>query len=473
MQEIKLCGSILDKYFDVNTMSIHIKEWLAVMKKSWAPWNRKPTKTEEILTKDQLSDLIDMIFNEVENRDDSFLEIDRSMSKVIQLWIYRIVITYPPLSDGLEMTVVRPVKKLSIEDYNLDEEVVDLLRNTSRGILVAWAPGSGKTTFAQALVELYNWDENVIKTVESPRDLMVPDEVVQYSFSHWTHEEIRDILLLSRPDFTIYDEVRNKPDFELYKDLRLTGIGLVWVIHATEPVHSIQRFIGTIEMGIIPQVLDTVVFIKDGQIWEILQLKLVVKVPHGMMSEDLARPVIVISSFFDKRDVYEIYTFWEQVVVVPTDAVDTKDWGTLNSVEKYAKESLDMELEEILGHDFVSKITWQNSIKIYVPENKKWALIWKGGKNIIALEKELGFRIDVLTTDELPISDIKTNIIKKGQKLIVKLEWDYPSKHFIVCVAGDIYNMNTDERSQLTISSKALITLINKRWLLLVNPDDI
>jgi ATPase len=33
---------------------------------------------------------------------------------------------------------------------------------------------------------------------------------------------VRDILLLSRPDYTVYDEVRNTPDFELYKDLRLT-----------------------------------------------------------------------------------------------------------------------------------------------------------------------------------------------------------------------------------------------------------
>jgi ATPase len=72
---------------------------------------------------------------------------------------------------------------------------------------------------------------------------------------------VRDILLLSRPDYTVYDEVRNTSDFELYKDLRLTGIGLVGVIHATRAVDSIQRFLGTIEMGVIPQVIDTVIYI--------------------------------------------------------------------------------------------------------------------------------------------------------------------------------------------------------------------
>ncbi|NOZ43899.1 MAG: Flp pilus assembly complex ATPase component [bacterium] len=131
------------------------------------------------------------------------------------------------MSDGLEMTVVKPIKKLEIEDYDLDPEIMDLLQNKAKGILISGAPGSGKTTFAQALVGLYHKANYIIKTVESPRDLLVSDDVVQYSFTYGSHDDLRDILLLSRPDYTIYDEVRNKSDFQLFKDLRLTGIGLV------------------------------------------------------------------------------------------------------------------------------------------------------------------------------------------------------------------------------------------------------
>jgi len=64
----------------------------------------------------------------------------------------------------------------------------------------------------------------ITKTLESPRDLLVSDEVVQYSFSYGSHNDLRDILLLSRPDYTVYDELRNVDDFLLFKDLRLTGI---------------------------------------------------------------------------------------------------------------------------------------------------------------------------------------------------------------------------------------------------------
>ena len=276
------------------------------------------------MSKEELKALINELIAEATNRDQNFIEIDRQLSKVIQLGNYRIVIVYPPLSDGLEITAVRPVKKTTIDDYHLDKETFDLLRNQAKGILVSGAPGSGKSTFVQALVEVLHQDHHIIKTVESPRDLMVDEDVVQYSFTHGTHDEVRDILLLSRPDYTIYDEVRNKPDFELYKDLRLTGIGMIGVIHATQPVDSIQRFIGSIEMGIIPQVIDTVVFINKGQIEEILQLELTTKVPEGMLSEELSRPVIVVSSFFQKKNLYEIYTFGEQVVVMPISGIAEK-----------------------------------------------------------------------------------------------------------------------------------------------------
>ena len=288
------------------------------------------------------------------------------------------MVVYPPLSDGLEMTVVRPVKKTTIADYALNEETFDLLRNKAKGILVSGAPGSGKSTFVQALVEVYHQDHHIIKTIESPRDLMVDDDVVQYSFTHGTHDEVRDILLLSRPDYTIYDEVRNKPDFELYKDLRLTGIGMLGVIHATKPIDSIQRFIGSIEMGIIPQVLDTVIFIDKGKVEEILQLELTAKVPDGMMSEELSRPVIMVSSFISKKKLYEIYTFGEQVVVMPipeggiTSAASGKP-----SLNVYAKEGIEKKLSSILNSRFIVKMKG-NGIELYVPEFVKGKIIGKG-----------------------------------------------------------------------------------------------
>ncbi|MDR0860471.1 MAG: Flp pilus assembly complex ATPase component TadA [Candidatus Peribacteria bacterium] len=409
---VQATGYALDPFFDETTMSLHLKEDRPILRKKGTPGNRNAVLDETVISSEALNTLIEQIFAEATNQKGNFLEIDRKLSKVLQLGPYRIVIVYPPLSDGLELTAVKPVKKTTIADYALSEETFDLLRNKSKGILVSGAPGSGKSTFVQALVEVYHQDHHIIKTIESPRDLMVDDDVVQYSFTHGTHDEVRDILLLSRPDYTIYDEVRNKPDFELYKDLRLTGIGMLGVIHATKPIDSIQRFIGSIEMGIIPQVLDTVIFIDKGQISEILQLELTAKVPEGMTSEDLSRPVIIVSSFLSKKKIYEIYTFGEQVVVMPIPEEGMAGAGGIAGkpgIHSYAKEGIEKKLSGILNSHFIVKMKG-NGIELYVPEFVKGKIIGKGGSAIMELEKVVGLGITVKTFDELPLLEVKTDI---------------------------------------------------------------
>ena len=81
MQLVPWCGSILDKYFDQDTMSIHIKENNPILKKKWSPTGWTPVIEWDKLTKDDVSNIIDQIFQEIWDREDAILEIDRSMSK--------------------------------------------------------------------------------------------------------------------------------------------------------------------------------------------------------------------------------------------------------------------------------------------------------------------------------------------------------------------------------------------------------
>ena len=92
-----------------------------------------------------------------------------------------------------------------------------------------------------------------------------------------------DILLLVRPDYTIYDELRKTKDFRIFADMRLAGVGMVGVVHATRPIDAIQRIIGRVELGMIPSIVDTTIFINDGKVAAIYDVKLTVKVPTGMI----------------------------------------------------------------------------------------------------------------------------------------------------------------------------------------------
>ena len=477
MTQTIIGNSVLDKYFDETTMSLHLKVNRPILRKKGFPGNWQPVvDPNEIMTKEAFNELIDQLFKEVETREDAFLEINRELSKVLQIWPYRIVIVYPALSDGLELTAVKPVKKMSIEEYNLQPELFELLRNKSKGILVSGAPGSGKSTFTSALIELYHKDQHIIKTIESPRDLMLDDDIFHYSFTYWSHDEVRDILLLSRPDYTIYDEVRNKPDFELYKDLRLTGIGLVGVIHATKPVDSIQRFIGSIEMGIIPQVVDTVIFIDKGQVSEVLTLELTAKVPDGMLSEELARPVIVVSSFLQKKPLYEIYTFGEQVVVMPiaTDENGNPKVPTKTQVvSQYAREGIQRKLQQLLPCDFHIAIKG-SELELYIPEYYKGKIIGKGWTAITNLEKDIGLRIHVRTFNELPLLEVKVDIAggdRKGDPLVISLPEEFRNKTVPLLVDDGLVYARADNQANIVIKNKETAMLIKRKGFVVVNAE--
>lgn len=79
--------------------------------------------------------------------------------------------------------------------------------------------------------------------------------------------------------------------------MRLAGVGMIGVVHATRPIDAIQRIAARVELGIIPSVVDTTIYIEDGEIKAIYETNLTVKVPSGMQEADLARPVIEVRDF--------------------------------------------------------------------------------------------------------------------------------------------------------------------------------
>lgn len=414
---------LFETFFDEATMSVHLRENVEPYGKKGLPgvWEFSKIK-EGAMTQEEIKNIAKEIIEEAGLRRDSFIEIDRPGSTIVQLGNYRIVITRPPFSDGWEITAVKPIKVLKLSDYKVSEKLRQRLEMQAEGILIAGAPGMGKTTFAQALAEHYAAKNKIVKTVEAPRDLILSEKITQYAISHATHQEIRDVLLLSRPDYTIFDEMRNTPDFQLFADLRLAGVGMVGVIHATKPIDAIQRFIGRIELGVIPHIIDTVLFIKNGEINEIFSVEMEVKVPSGMTEADLARPVVVVSDFETGMPVFEIYTYGEQTVVVPV------------SIEKSAAKELaakQVQKEFQRYSDLVKvDVVSENKAVVYVPEKYISSIIGKEGRNIERIEKKLGIGIDVRELGAMEAkkislagrSEIAFDVEEKGKSIIIHVD---------------------------------------------------
>lgn len=329
---------------------------------------------------------------------------------------YRIAIARPPFSDGFEITVVRPTIKLTMDDYKLSDKLITRLREKAEGILVAGPPGSGKTTFSSSLAEFYFKQGKIVKTLESPRDLQVGPEITQYGPLAGDFAKTADLLLLVRPDYSIFDEIRQADHFKIFADMRLAGVGMVGVVHASEAIDAVQRFIGKIELGMIPHVIDTVIFLKDGEIKNVYDLSLTVKVPTGMTEADLTRPVVEVRDFETGKLYYEIYTYGEENVVIPITEVSGE-----SAVKQLAKQRVKQIIDKYDPNAEINFIS-EDKVRVIMDNDVIGRFIGKDGSNITEIEKKLGIHIDVEPRVPSTGNEIDFNVSEVGNSLVFQFE---------------------------------------------------
>ena len=341
-----------------------------------------------------------------ETRGDCFVEIDRHGCKVMQVGDLRVTISWPPFSDGWEMIVVRPVAQPDLDDYNLDENLLKLIADLqNQGTLVSGMPGSGKSTLASAIARWLDGEGAVVKTMESPRDLQLPQRVTQYAplaeddRSRGSMELTADILFLARPDFIVYDEVRKTKDFEVFGDCRLAGLGLLGVTHSASALEAIQRMIGRVELGILAQILTTVIHVEKGKIGEVLQLAMTVKAPSGMQS-DLARPVIQVKRYPDGKVLNEIFSFGEQICIVDADGQASGD--EMSPMQLLAAAQLKDRLSEDYGIRIHHVKFSGGSVEVYVDDSAIGVLVGQGGSTVKGLEEQYEVKVSIKSAGDLP-----------------------------------------------------------------------
>ena len=385
-------------YFEEDYMSVHLRTGIEPRAKIGIPGNVSYQKIrEEVSRETDLRRIAHQIIEGAKRSSEGFIEIDKGGATIVQLEDLRVVISRPPFSDGFEITAVRPVAKVTIDDYDMSEELKERLSEKQRGVLLAGSPGAGKSTLAQAIAEYLVKKDFIVKTMEEPRDLQVVDEITQYTSLDGDISETADVLLLVRPDYTIYDEVRKTPHFKVFADMRLAGVGMIGVTHANRAIDALQRLIGRVELGMVPQVVDTVVFVDEASIGKVYDINYTVKVPAGMMEQDLARPVIEVRDFETGEPEYEIYSFGEQVVVMP---IEAGEGAQTSPVWYYAEREIEDQMSRYVRGPVDVEVTSPDSIKVYLRDDQIPAILGKGGKRIKEIEEDMGLNINVNSLKE-------------------------------------------------------------------------
>ena len=401
------------QFFTPDTASVHLREGCVPMAKRGRIGELKLVKIrDEPMTLEELREIAHEIIEAASQDRDSNIEIERRGATVVQLRDVRIAIAERPFADRMEITAVRPIAKATLEDFGVSEELKKRIIERQRGILIAGPPGAGKSTFAASIANYLMENGYMVKTMESPRDLMVRDEITQYAPLEGDMTLTADVLLLVRPDYTIYDEVRKTSDFLVFADMRLAGVGMIGVTHATRAIDAIQRMIGRVELGVIPQVVDTVIFIDAGKIKKVYELNFTVKVPYGMTEADLARPVIEVIDFDTKKVEYEIYTYGEQVVVMPVKESEVSKI-VVNAVENKIKDLVSVYEIEALS---------DKKVVVRVPEDEIPHLLGRRGRKIKAIEEELGISIDVEPLKAERRNVVEVFVEEKGKHYVIHAE---------------------------------------------------
>ena len=450
----------IESFFDENTMSIHLKENVCPMAKKGTPGHIDFVKLDDKpYSYSQLHEIVDEILDKAKSDSKTYLESSKEGSFVVQSREYRISIAYPPFSEGLEITVVRPVANISLEEYHLSDKLLERIRTNAEGILISGSPGAGKSTFVQAIAKYYSSKLNkIVKTMESPRDLQLPDDITQYSPLEGSMENTADVLLLVRPDYTIYDELRKNTDFSIFADMRLAGVGMIGVVHATRPIDAIQRIASRVELGVIPSIVDTSIYIENGKVTHVYETKMTVKVPTGMKEADLARPVIEVRDFETGDLKNEIYTYGEQTIVMDMDLVNGtgQDETHKSAVDKIAEKEILRKIKRILPKKAKVdvEVISPNRANIYIPEDFIPKIIGKNGKRIAEIEESIGISLGVEIIEEKPVNKtpFEIDITHTRNQLILELGKDNGRDNFDIYINGEyLLTATTSKKGEIKI----------------------
>ncbi|MDR0980993.1 MAG: PINc/VapC family ATPase [Methanocalculaceae archaeon] len=463
---------LIDAFFDENTFAVYLKERVA-------PYARKGTIRESKLvtirdapaTEYELRAIAQECLERAKRHPDGFVEVEMPGVTVSQIGSMRITTTRPPFSDGIEITIVRPTREVSFDSYNYAAALKERLNVGNGGMLIVGTPGSGKSTLEQNIATYLSAENYIVKTIESPRDLMVPDKITQYTALDGSISATGEVLTLLRPDYVVFDEMRRSEELAVFADLRLSGIRVIGGLHARSAPDALIRLASLVDLNLIPQIVATVVFVKDGDISELYSVSTVFGVPAALerIGDPQVRPIVRFTNIITGVVAAEAFRYEGEVTVtsgggihpaeqqapsaavqvinaVPAEVVETTATSVTESYEDdymvddddashipppihtmptyevtgdnpawvVLEKEIQKEISRFTEGEIIVRMINDTKAAVYIEDADVPAAIGKAGKNIAAVVSKVGIGIDVRPLSDLPGREVSTPVVPVG-----------------------------------------------------------
>ena len=409
----------IDQFFDEQTLAVYLKEQVPPHAKRGTIRDARLTKIrDQPSSEHELNAIAQECLERAKRDPDGFIEHESRGITILQIGSMRIAIARCPFVDGMEITAVRPVVDVTLDDYSGTDGLTERLSGGRRsGILIVGAPGVGKTTLAQNCATFLMENGVIVKTMEAPRDMQVPDLISQYTALDGRMEATAEMVMLLRPDFVVYDELRRTEDFRVFADMRLAGVGMIGVLHAENVHAALLRFLSRVDFGTLPRVVDTIVIVEEGEIAHIYDLEFGLRVPASIPVDGTVTPIVTVVDAATGLAALEVFRYDGEIVIIPLDAPKpahdqerTRPENVRERAQPIPEEEraggrqVERELQREIGRftDGPVEVRMLSDTKavVYIDDKDVPAAIGKGGKNVASIVNRIGVGIDIRARSE-------------------------------------------------------------------------
>lgn len=408
----------IDQFFDEQTLAVYLKELVPPYAKRGTIHDARFVRIrDQPSSEHELVALAQECLERAKRDPDGFIEHESRGITILQIGSMRIAIARCPFVDGMEITAVRPVVDVTFHDYAGTDGLTDRLIGGRSGILIAGAPGVGKTTLAQNCATFLMENGVIVKTMEAPRDMQVPDLISQYTALDGRMEATAEMVMLLRPDYVVYDELRRTEDFRVFADMRLAGVGMIGVLHAENVHAALLRFLSRVDFGTLSRVVDTIVIVEEGEIAHIYDLEFDLRVPDSMPGDGAVTPVVTVVDAATGLTGLEVFRYDGEIVIMPRtqpppalerprpdQAAAPERALAVPGDERGGGRQVERELQREIGRftDGPVEVRLLSDTKavVYIDDKDVPAAIGKGGKNVAAIVNRIGVGIDIRARSE-------------------------------------------------------------------------